>query len=449
MVYNRFFFSILFRVFLLLISIIIFAFLFAKLQLIFTQIILGVIIICQVIELTVYINKTNYELSRFISSVKNADYTINFGINENNQSFQSLNKSFNEFTQLIQRLTSMNESQLHFLNHLVDQVEFGIIVLDDKEQISVMNKHASQLLNLPKVKIWKNLQNSNTNFIRRIIELPESKQQLVEIPLDDKEMYFSVNSLSVNISDETYRIFSFQDIKSEIQRKEIEAWQKLIRILTHEIMNSVTPVISLTETIQMILQNNSKELKQLDEITIQNLNDINEALTIIQERGHGIISFVDNYKKITRVPKPELRPINISELVDKIARLLQAEFDIRKIELIVNVKARTVMLDQALIEQVIINILKNAISALNDIPVPVVRIESRIENASFVLEISNNGKHIPKENQGKIFIPFYTTKEKGSGIGLSISRQIVNAHGGSLDMESLPGMTFFTISIPS
>lgn len=449
MVFNRFFFKLLFRTILILGNLMILAWMFLREDLFFTQVTLVAVLFAQLGELTLFINRTNQDLTRFMEAVKARDFTISFNQSGNIRSLSALHHSFNQLTETFKELETANAAQFHFLNRLVDQIEFGIISFDECGDITLINQQAQSQLELPAINQWRNLQNPNTRFLQTLLDLPIAQNQLVETKLGDQQRYFSVSITAISIQGKIYRISSFQDIKSEIQGKEIEAWHKLIRILTHEIMNSVTPMISLTDTIQVILQDQEKKNKPLAEITEENISDINEALSTIRERSEGILKFVDNYRKLTKVPTPEFSRVPVSQLISNVLRLMDAPLAKSGVKIHVSTSEVLLSLDQSLITQVLINLIKNSIEALSNTREPGISIYAQTSGEFYRISVSDNGPGIPSDKVEKIFIPFFTTKSDGSGIGLSLSRQIMNLHGGYLELtEASEKETVFSLMFP-
>ncbi|MEM9325246.1 MAG: ATP-binding protein [Bacteroidota bacterium] len=445
MVFNRFFFLTLIRSLLLVGTVVVMSSIFGRVELFFTQIILGGIILFQIWELTRFVNKTNEELSRFLAGVKDGDFQLHYPKKEKT-SFQRLQKSFGELVETLQSLEAGREAQNQFLNELINQIRFGIIVFDHQGYIEVMNQTASNLTGLPKITKWRNLQNPNKRFLEMLLTLPPTQNQLIETPIGDTNRYFTVSVTLIKVLEREMRLVSFQDIRGEIRQKEIDAWHRLIRILTHETMNSVTPIVSLAETITMLIQNEEGELKTPKEVTDENLSDIHLSLETIIGRGQGILKFVQQYRKLTRVPKPEMQEIKISSLVEKTFRLMEGELGKRSIKWSMALGDFSIQLDPALIEQVLVNLIKNAIEALTDHTAPTIKATAWEEADHVCVSIKDNGPGIPENRKEKIFVPFYTTKPEGSGIGLSLCRQIMNLHGGHLEVQSVPHQsTSFTL----
>ncbi len=449
MVFNRFSLYVLIRVFLLVATIVGLSTIFLRPDLFFTQIILSTVIVVQILELTNFVNRTNRDLSRFLAAVRDGDFSINFSSDEKLKSFKSLNNSFRELIETLKELETEKEAQLHFLNQLVNQIEFGIITFNEKQELELINAQALSFLEIPKVRNWKKLNNPNFRFLHTLLELSDTRNQLIENKVGTQTRFFSVSSTSITIREQRFKIVSFQDIKSEIQQKEIEAWHKLIRILTHEIMNSVTPLVSLTETITMILADDKGVPKKLDSFEQDNIIDVHEAVNTIKWRSEGILKFVQDYRKLTRIPKPEFELQDILSTVSSVEKLMKQQAIENDITISVSVSQYEMSFDSHLIQQVLINLLKNAIEALQDIQKGKIEITSSERSEHFVVTISDNGPGVPPEKLERIFVPFYTTKSDGSGVGLSVCRQIMNLHGGFLEVTSEPGETNFMLVFPA
>ena len=236
-----------------------------------------------------------------------------------------------------------------------------------------------------------------------------------------------------------YKLISLQDIQSELEEKEMEAWQKLIRVLTHEIMNSITPISSLAKTVDELLLHQSKnENKHLDD---QEFIDIRDAVNTIQKRSEGLIHFVEAYRKLTRIPKPDLKQVDLKETIHQIKRLMEREFMDQNIQVHLedSPASLNIFADPEQIEQVLINLIKNSIDALMKKKEKHIWIKTILdEQGRKVIEIKDNGSGIAPEAREHIFVPFYTTKKTGSGIGLSLCRQIMRQHLGSITAFSEP-----------
>jgi signal transduction histidine kinase len=241
---------------------------------------------------------------------------------------------------------------------------------------------------------------------------------------------------------EEFLLVSLQNISSELEEKEIESWQKLIRVLTHEIMNSITPISSLASTVREMLlteTNNEAFLRELDDDDIDN---VKQALTTIEGRSHGLLNFVETYRNLTRIPRPNFRYFTILILFDRIQVLLKPKMDKYNINCSLKVYPDELMItaDPDLIEQVFINLLLNAIDAVKEKPQPEITVTASVNaNNRINIDFYDNGYGIKPDILDKVFMPFFTSKKEGSGIGLSLSRQIMHLHKGSISVKSVPG----------
>ena len=264
-------------------------------------------------------------------------------------------------------------------------------------------------------------------------------RHLLKVQISENLLHLVIYTTEFRLRNQTLTIASIQNIQSELEEKEMEAWQKLIRVLTHEIMNSITPISSLAKTVDEMLMNQSKnENKQIDD---QEFIDIRDAVNTIQKRSEGLIHFVEAYRKLTRIPKPDLKQIDLKDTIHQVTRLMDREFQDQNIQVHIedSPATLTIFADPEQIEQVLINLIKNSIDALAKKKEKRIRIKTVLdEQGRKVIEITDNGSGIAAEAREHIFVPFYTTKKTGSGIGLSLCRQIMRQHLGSISAYSEP-----------
>ena len=432
---RRYSLGIILRVALLILTISLLGSIFLRQDLFFTQIILLTIIVAETIEFMRYANQTNLELSKFLAGIRDGDYQLNYENKEGSKSLKRLYGTFEEVISLLKELETERNAQNNFLNAIINQIGFGIIVFDQKDDIMLMNKQASDLLSIPRITKWRNLKNSNIFFLETLLDIPYTENQLIETEINGNRQYLTVNIDTIKIREQHLKICSFQDIKSEISQKETEAWQKLIRILTHETMNSVAPIVSLAETMQLILEvEGENKIKSHPEITDENLSDIHESVKAIVERGDGMLKFVKEYRRLTRIPKPEPEHFKVQDLLKSTMKLYEKQITDKAIDYSFLAGENQIYADPTLIQQVFVNLVKNALEAIETVSKPQLTIKSGLIDNKVVVDFSNNGMRIPDDKIDKIFVPFYTTKKSGSGVGLSVSRQIMNMHNGELDL---------------
>jgi len=272
---------------------------------------------------------------------------------------------------------------------------------------------------------------------------------LIPIIINGEVIQLAIKKVQFKTGEKLLNLVSLQNIKPELEQKEIESWQRLIRVLTHEICNSITPITSLVSSLIKRFRNKETgRVKRPEDLTIQSVEKTVRGLEMVEGRSFGLIQFVENYREVARLPKPQFQLLNVRNLLKKIHLLYEGDLSERKIILKIEChQSIFVQADINLLEQVMINLVKNAIEALEGIPEPSIRLSGRSVQDRILIEVEDNGKGIPSVVLEDVFVPFFTTKERGSGIGLSLSRQIIRLHGGSLDVQSEPGKTVFSIKL--
>lgn len=425
------------------------AWIFGDGRLFFNQIILVLILTLQIAELIYFVNHTNRELSRLFFAVRHGDFSITFKQRPLGKSFKDLQQSMSDLVDAYKRVKIEREAQFQFLQVLVNQLQVGIISIADDE-IVLINPTAEELLNIKGLKNWSHIMQLNPEFANRVGELGENGRKLVEIKTNEDVKIFSVDVSTHLILEREHKLITFQDINSEIEQKEIEAWHKLIRILTHEIMNSITPISSLTETMQGMLSDRDGNQKSIGAMTNDSISDIRFSLNTIQNRSEGLLHFVENYRKLTKLPKPKPELTNVKTFLQGIEKLMTESLQRQHIKLSVNVSDSSLSanFDPALIEQVVINLITNGAHALEGRQNKHIAINASAADNQVIIEVSDNGRGIPEKDLKEIFIPFFSTRKEGSGIGLSLSKQIVTQHGGRIKVRSVPEQgTAFTVHL--
>jgi signal transduction histidine kinase len=274
---------------------------------------------------------------------------------------------------------------------------------------------------------------------------------VVRVPINNKSLQLAIHATTFRLRDEMYKLVSFQDINAELEDKEMEAWQNLTQVLAHEIMNSVTPIASLSNTVQLLLRTHTYEKNEAYTIEKEAVKDVSEALETIENRSHGLIRFVNSYRDFTKVPNPDAKLFSVAMLLKRVKNLNKGEAEKQNINIKVSVEPDSLEItaDPHLVEQVLINLIKNAFRALKNQERGTITLNSEIASGGNInIYVHDDGSGINADKLDKIFIPFYSSRRpyqgSGSGIGLSLSRQIMRAHGGTLSVDSTPneGTTF-------
>lgn len=397
----------------------------------------------QVIDLIGFLNRTNRKIAYFFDAIRNDDSTLNFPENAGNKSLSDLNVSLNKVNELIKNIKFELREQEQYFRTILEHVSIGIITYNEKGTIYLSNSAAKNLLGHEHLTHINQINRIDKKLFTALKELKPGDQKLVSFNSQQGIIQLSLKSTLFKTANENFQLVAIQDIKSELETKELESWIKLIRVLTHEIMNTIAPITSLSQTILGYFKNldGNPPGEKIIGNTIK-------GLEIINERGTGLISFVDTYRKLTRLPPPDKKSILLSQLFESMTTLINYEPGNERIQISWDLvhDDLEIYADKKQISQVLINLMKNSLEALKDSENGKILLRGGInKNGRAQISVTDNGAGIPEDLMDKIFIPFFTTKESGSGVGLSLSRQIMQLHGGSLTVKSLPNSTSFTL----
>ncbi len=397
----------------------------------------------QVYYLIRFLSRTNRELTKFIEAIKQEDYSLKYPSIKNKSSIAELHESFNTIIEAFKQVKIDREMQFNFLQLIIENIEIGILAINEKQEIVLMNSAAEKLLGVHKSKTWKQLKIKTTNFCLEAESIFSGGKKLVEWKTKEKSLNLTIEVINTTMLGQPHKLITLNDIKKEIEQKELDAWIKIIQVLNHEIMNSTTPISSLTETIIMLLEDKKTGPKPQYEINDEVIADIIDSAKTIQKRSDGLYEFVNEYRKLTKVPPPKIENVLIKDLVEDVIKLMTPSLLGNNISINYqnNPDDLIISLDSNLIEQVLINLIKNAIEALNETTEP----EINITAEKSLIRVSDNGPGIEPELLDEVFVPFFSTKVEGSGIGLSLSRQIMRLHGGSILVYSTKGTTTFQL----
>jgi len=423
-----------------------FSYMISHPNMLFAAILMLVIVVLQLLEIFRFVSQTNRKLTRFLESVKYSDFISGFtSDNKLGKSFKDLNIAFNEVLEAFRKARSEKEEHWQYLNTVVQQVRTGIISFDTDGDVQLINTNARRFLNITSMKNIRELIEINPKLYHAINSVEPGKSELYK---GSNELHLTVQATELRIRGVDVKLVTMQNIQPELQKQELEAWQNLTRVLRHEIMNSITPISSLTSTLREILDHEMETRDTHYELKKEGAEDLREGLSTIENRSKGLIKFIDAYREYTSLPKPKIASVRLRDLIEHVAQLMKTELKRTKIEFHAECSSEylTIQADLEMIEQVLINLLKNAIEALAETENPKLELIGRYEGSIVLIEVIDNGSGIIKEALEHIFVPFYTTKRTGSGIGLSLSRQIMQMHNGSITVESEPDVkTIFTL----
>lgn len=438
MAFKNFRFVTIFRILLLTATIFLF-FYTITLNYFIAPFLVGLIIIFQIYQLFKYIDKTNRDLAGFLESIRFSEFTRSFKIEGLGSSFDELNKAFNDVIHDFQKVRSEKEEQYQYLQALVKNIDVSIITYQRDGKVDMVNNAFKKLFQVATIKNIKDLTSISPELVKTLLNFEPGKNCLVKVQEEDDILQLSISGTEFKIHHKSILLVTIKNIQSVLEDQETESWQKLIRVLTHEIMNSITPISSITSTLDLMFKDAEKNKSIPDMETIE---EVHMAIKTINKRSNGLLHFVNTYRNLTKIPKPNFRIAGVKELFDDIKPLLLNEIDEKPIKLEITVEPESLEFyaDTKLIEQVLINLIKNAIHALENRENGKIIVRGFLNKRNRVtIQVIDNGQGILKEVLDKIFIPFFTTKPKGSGIGLSLSKQIMRLHGGSIAANSKPG----------
>ncbi|SMD31866.1 Histidine kinase-, DNA gyrase B-, and HSP90-like ATPase [Reichenbachiella faecimaris] len=415
MAYNKFSLYIVLRILLILLNLIGLAYLFDRGDLLYTLFALAVLVIAQTISLVRFVNKTNHELSKFILALRDTDYTAKFS-KADNESFALLYERFQNTLDFYKTKETKYEAQFLFIQELIDNIETGLLALDENNKIVLINQVARQMR--------IDYQFGNNQGLISILGQINDSQIVSGQNSSGQKVELLVNQSSFRLLDKPQTIYTFKDISSPLESKEIASWQKLIRILAHEIINSLTPITSLSETTLLIL----KKTKPTG------LEDIELSLKTIKDRSEGLLSFMEDYRKMIKLPQPKPEWFDIKEKIRGILNLFQSQLD--TIEVFEVYEQKEIFADPVLLEQTLVNLFTNSIQALEDQEEKSITVKFFCEKSWMNLSLRDSGIGMDQDVLSKALVPFFTTKNTGSGIGLSLVQQILNLHGGRVELVS-------------
>jgi two-component system, NtrC family, nitrogen regulation sensor histidine kinase NtrY len=448
MISRNLYLNIIFRVILIIIFTLLLGYFFIEVRSIRLSIIFLVIIIVFTVSLIKYLNTTNRKISYFFNSVRNNDSTLTFPVEDKNKVVREIYLNMNRVNRQIQQLKIENRHQEQFFGILLEHLATGIITYNNKGFIQHANSSAKNLLSVEVLTHLQQIERIDQKLYHAITTIKPMERRLVAFNSARGEIQLSLKATSYKTNDDELMILSLQDIKNELDEKELDSWMKLIRVLMHEIMNSITPITSLSESLTLVISADGKPIMP-ENVTNKKIITMLQGLDVIKEQGKGLMSFVESYRKLTRIPEPERKLFKLGDLLNRVKILYDSIGD-SSINLEVSLIDHDVEVfaDQNLISQVLINLLKNAIEANENNPNLRITMSTGIDSDNHPeICISDNGIGIPEENLDEIFVPFFTTRKNGSGIGLSLSRQIMKMHGGNLNVRSIPGKeTVFCLS---
>lgn len=440
MILRKFYISVVIRVIFLALTTFILAWSLLNIHNLFTILVAFSLVVIQTVLLILYINRINKNLEHFLTAIRNEDTSITYDLSSSKGIYRNLKIIMDEINRSISKIRIEKEHQYQYLQYIIEHIEVALLVFNREGEIELLNRATVNMFQSPQLKTIYNFNKILPGLDTILVNLKPSEKRLIIVPVDHNLLNLAVRKSRFKLENKEVSLISFQDINAELDQKELESWQKLIRVLRHEIMNTVSPVVSLSTTISRIFLNKNNRPKNLAELSENNIADTLSGLDIIGKRSQGILDFVGQYKKFTSLPQPDFQPLNIYELLEDVSLLLKNETTHAGVNLQFFCPAGlSIYADRNMIEQILINLIKNSLEALEETENPVLRIKAYVQSdGRTIIQVTDNGRGITDEIIENIFVPFYSTKDKGSGIGLTLARQFMNMHKGSITVKSVP-----------
>lgn len=413
-----------------------------------TRFSLGVLWVFEIFLLIYYVNKTNRDLLIFLQSFEFQDDTLTFNKNKK-LPFKPLYDEFNRIIEKFRNIKLEKEMEQQYFQYSIRHVDTGLISVDENGNVELYNEAAKKLLHLEYVQNIQAFDRIKMGLTDQLRDLTPGKQGMVKLVRENEILSLSIRAAEFKLQEKHIKLISIQNIKNELDEQELDSWQKLIRVLTHEIINSVTPITLLSSTLVKMFEEDGKP-KLMSAIEQEQIENALKGLQAIHKRSKGLSRFVESYKSLTKIPEPLLDTIRVSALFEQILALMENNIVTQGIQIESNVNPidMEIKVDEKLIEQVLINLIKNAIEAGKNEDDFIIQLKAFEEMGGVKIQVYDNGPGISSEVIDNIFVPFFTTKKEGSGIGLSLSKQILRRHGGKLEVVSNEGEgAIFTITL--
>ncbi len=409
----------------------------------------SIVLVLLVTELWRYVSRTNREVARFLDAVRFADYSQRFDFEKAGSGFASLGRTFTAIIEEMRGRRTGQESEMRHLKALIEHIPVPLMTVHADNAITLQNNAARRLFGATHVTRVNDLSQFGPGFARAVDEAIPGDRELVTFTVEGAEYQLTLAATEIIIDGNRERLISLQDIQSEIDATQAEAWQDLVRVLTHEIMNSITPVTSLAQTASELVDDVVRDAGP-ESPHAEELEDVQNAVATVARRSDSLLQFIEGYRQISRLAPPEKKRVPLVDLFDTVTSLAKAEWDDPRAALssAVEPSGLYVYADRDLLEPVLLNLLRNAWQATKGTEKPAIELRGRLNRrGNTVIEVEDNGHGVPNEIATKIFVPFFTTREGGSGVGLALARQVMIAHGGFIRLGQKNGSgTTFTLT---
>ncbi|MBL7813800.1 MAG: hypothetical protein JNL70_02255 [Saprospiraceae bacterium] len=444
MTFKKYDINIALRILLLVVVISLQAFLWVKGLGIYSTLTL-LIIVYQVWELLRFITKNNAELEQFVESIHYRDFSRHFDVKNAPEPVKDLRKGFNEINSTFRLISKEKEQQFQYLQKILELVDTGVLSYEaNSGEVLWMNDAFKKMMQIPYLKTIHSLEKRDSSLYQEIVLLKLKDNKIISVTTDKNTTKILLSATAFQTDDRTFKLIVFQNINEVVDETESQAWRKLLSVMTHEIMNSIAPISSLADTLNFRLSAlNEQTTEGAKQISSYLLDDLRLGIETIQKRSEGLLKFADTYRNLNKITTLSLTKVYARDLFENLYQLMEPTLAEKNIELEIILKDPNLQLeaDTNLIEQTLINLVVNAIDALKE------KADGKIQLSAYttlqhkvVLKVSDNGSGIPQELVDKIFIPFFSTRKTGSGIGLSLCKQIMMLHKGTIQVQTTEGV---------
>ncbi|NHF59913.1 histidine kinase [Flavobacteriaceae bacterium TP-CH-4] len=439
MVSRNIYLQLILRIILISLSALLLAFFYFKTKYVLSGFFL-LILVLQTIFLIQYINQTNRKIAYFFDAIKNEDFTLRFPEKLSVKSLEELNHSLNMLNAMIQEIHLKKQAQEQYYQEIIKQAAIGILTINSKGHILFANRTIEKLLNYHPLNHIKQFNQIDPKLYALFADIQPFEGKIFQLANERENSQLALKATAITVDGKSLLLVVVQDIHKELDEKETDSWVRLIRVLTHEIMNTITPITSISESILKYYKGKNG-LVSVKEFNEEQISNTVKGLEVIKEQGGDLMQFVQSYRSFLSLPKPDKALVSAQRLLDKVLLLMNQENVQGKVDFKVQVKPKDLELfiDEKQITQNLVNLSKNALQSLGEKENAMIKLSSGItRQGKKFIEVWDNGPGIPPELIDEIFVPFFTTKTTGTGIGLSLSKQIMHLHGGSIKVHSAP-----------
>ena len=398
------------------------------------------LLVYELIDMIRFQKKAQDEVSQFVESIHYRDFSRHFDVRKAPTELKPLRKGFNEINSTFKLISRERETQYHYLQKILEIVDTGILSYElETGETGWINEAFKRIIGIPYVKTISSLEKREEGLYKEIITIKPGESKVISMTRNQQLIKVLITASLLRSDDKVYKLIAFQNVSEALDETESKAWQKLLSVMTHEIMNSVAPISSLADTLKNRLQ--SPEI--VNSSMGGQLEDLELGIDTIKRRSEGLLKFTESYRNLNKITKLDLKKIMVRDIFENLSSLMHPSMEKKHIELEIVLRdpALAIEADINLLEQVMINLLVNAVEAVKDREHPRITLSAETQqNNRTVVKVSDNGSGIPTELLDKIFIPFFSTRKTGSGIGLSLCKQIMLLHKGNIQVQSAEGV---------